>query len=299
MKLKTVLVLVILFTGTSLATSFEVKDSCGPTEEPMFSIYSETGGNAGMPGYFDKQICAEGVSESGFYQSCPREMSPVLSFYQKNDSHVSTFQNYDWKLCATGINSSINSSCPEENSIVSLKSKDDTHVAEPNYYGNRLCGKMEKPVNISLEIKSDLGEVYVDGEKTGEGEYTATDLSYPYIVSDQPLGIVSYGEFSSLQYESGSKDSLKMTQERGTFLIPHTEEGHTEIDEEESLITGRRFLKLPEPAFGFESPENPVVRVRFVPNHPVIGFENSLRRNIELGVRNRLGSESALEIKTR
>lgn len=299
MKLKILIGCLIILSASGSAVGFSVKDSCDSDEQPLFSIYSKNGGNAGMPGFYDTQVCATSVSEADFYQNCPNDLNNILSFYKKNDTHVSTFKSYKWDLCASEFKVSVNKSCSDSNSIVSLKYKDDTHVAEPGYYDQQLCAASKVPENVTVQMSTgSTTTFYVDGEEAEERSYSPIEVSYPYVVSDQPIGIVSLGELLSIEYEEeSSKNIARMTQSRGSFLLPFTRGGYTEVEEEEELITNREFLSKFEPRFGFQSLETPNLRIDLDPNVEIKGFEDRLSGNIRIYTRNRYSNESVVEIK--
>ncbi|MFT4892332.1 MAG: hypothetical protein ACI8Z7_000099 [Candidatus Nanohaloarchaea archaeon] len=292
-RLPLIVSLIILFSGISSAQTadFNIRDTCQDREEPLFSLYDREGGNIGEPGHFKWQVCGSGVEEVEIQESCESDMNSILSMYQRNDSHASTYQNYRLQVCAS-FTASINNSCQPENRIVSLAKQDNSHVAEPGEFSYQLCGSPQKVETVTLEMTLDSeGQIYSDGQPVSEGYYTE-DAEFPYIVTDQPAGIVSYGSWNSINYTSqGSKDVLRVEQSEGGFLIPNTKEDYTAIESREDLVENQNFLQQVSPSFGFPQPEDPTVRVILDPEVKVDGFNRSLQGSISLYARHRADSD--------
>ncbi|MFB6214227.1 MAG: hypothetical protein ABEJ07_06755 [Candidatus Nanohaloarchaea archaeon] len=290
--------LVLMVPAVSGAPSFSVKQSCDSGEEPLFSMYSRSGGNVAKPGYYKWQVCGEEVENSAIRTSCKEDERRVISMKTKTDSHASVYDTYHWKVCATDVNPSVAQSC-SENPIVSLYSKDDSHAAEPGYFKWQVCPQTRKPPeNVTLQMKMDASNVYVSGDPAQEKTYNPLELDYPYIASDQTTGIVSYGSLVSLEYEQKSRDVFRVTQDSGSFLIPNTGGGYQEIEDDQEQVVNRRFLNLLEPSFHYTIPEKPVVKVYMDMEDPVKGFTGTETGSIEIAVRNTLDNETLVEFRT-
>jgi len=122
--------------------------------------------------------------------------------------------------------------------------------------------------NVTLEMELDAAQVYVDGEAAEEKTYT--DLDFPYIVSDQPIGIVSFGDFLKLEYADGSTDKFSMTQNRGSFILLNTVGGYTEIEGKKAEIQLGDFPTLVKPSFGFAGSEKALVKVSLKPRIDIV-----------------------------
>lgn len=141
--------------------------------------------------------------------------------------------------------------------------------------------------NITLELEFSSGnDVYVDGQSVSEGFHKAENIDYAYIVSDQPVGIVSYGELNSINYSTeGSNDVFRVEQTESTFLVPNTGDSYIEIEDDEEGIEDRSFLNNYNPSFAFPELESPVVRVILDPIVETKGFEQRLKRSFDFYVR--------------
>jgi len=269
----------------SAEPSFSIKDSCEGKETALFSLNDKQGGNIGEPGYFKHQVCATEVSSSTVSSSCSPESSPIISMFQRNDSHASIFDDYRYSVCTDGLDTSLNKTCDKP--IVSLHSKTDSHVAEPGYFKYQLCAARDIPRTVSVEISTQAEKVFVDGEEADKNLYQPGELAYPYIVTNEALGIVSYGPVERIKYDSGSADSLKVTQGTGgSFLLPYTRGSFEKIEDDEQEVNSRTFLESAEPRFGFPPVENPAIRVSTGSSYNVEGFEGSLSGDIQLYARN-------------
>lgn len=285
-KIAILLTVILVFSGTVSAQEAEFnirEDACNDREEPMFSLYDKEGGNVGEPDHFKWQVCGAGVDEVNIQDECSSNMNSIVSMYQRNDSHVSVYDNYKVQVCAS-FTASINNSCQPENRIISMAKEDDSHAAAPSEMANTLCASEEGIESITLEMSlADGNDVYVDDEPAGEQLYTADELDYPYIVTDEPVGIVSYSSLRSIEYSSnGDKDVFRVTQNGGRFLLPNTKESYSDIENEEETIMNREFLQDLRPSFSFFQPETPTIRVILRPNRTVRGFDNELRNFVEL-----------------
>lgn len=280
------IVLVLIFlAGNVSAQEFNVKDQCGDREENMFSINDRSGGHAAEPGYYDTQVCASGVEEVELMETCSGSMNSILNLYQREDSHVSVYDEYRLSVCAS-FPAEVNSSCPTENRIVSVSQIDDAHVGEPGTYSYSLCAAESTVDTVTLEMRLDAEETYVDGEPASEGSYTASSLDYPYIVSGQPAGIVSYSDAVTVDYSiNNSQDVYSITQEGGSFLLPNTENGYQEIENRQNSISTRTFTEQLSPSFAYLIPDTPTVSVIYNPDINLTGFDRQQSGDINLYVR--------------
>jgi hypothetical protein len=154
------------------------------------------------------------------------------------------------------------------------------------------------PDNVSIELTLDSDQAHIDGASVAS-DTTRTSFDYPYIVSDQPLGIVSYSEALAVEYSSGSPDSFKITQRGGTFLIPFTSGGYESIEDEEQDVSNRNLLANIKPSFNFFEPSTPVVNVIYVFEHAISSFEGDRTDIDELSIRNTINNKNYTELKLR
>lgn len=300
-RLVVLVLFAVSFLGTASAQEFNIRDSCNSREENLFSIYNQSGGHAAEPGHYDWQVCGSGVEKAELAETCDDDLNSILTLRQRENSHVSIYSNYDISVC-TSFDAQINSTCSSSNRIVSLAKLDDSHVGDPNAYDNILCAQSSSVNTVTLKMKVDATDVYVDGQSASPGIYSGSSLDYPYIVSDKPVGIVGYGNTLSINYsDSGSRETFSMTQEGdGSFLIPNTEGGYSSVERREESVTSRSFLQQLSPSFAFRIPENPVVKVIYDPSINITGFEREERGTVNLYVRHRTDNnpEPVIEIGT-
>lgn len=291
------LITVLMVPFSTAEPQFNIRKSCQADEVALFSLFSKTGGNVGQPGYYTWDVCGTGIEDADTRSSCNSDENSLISMYKKNDSHASTFTGYRWNVCATDINTSVKSSCTND-AIVSLHKKDDTHVAEPGHYSSQLCVNPVKSVdNVTLRMTTDSGQVYVSGDSAQEKTYTAFDLNYPYIVSDRPIGVVSYDEIVNVEYVNNSRDVFRVTQTGGSFLIPHTTGGLNSVRRRDNLVTDRELATHMSPSFGFQLEDQPTVKVALQPEQTVKGFSQTITRNVDIVVRNKGLQDGNLVIK--
>ncbi|MBY6293925.1 hypothetical protein GLU60_00880 [Nanohaloarchaea archaeon H01] len=292
------LALILFLTSQGSAQSFEIRDDgCKGNELNFFSLADREGGNIGQPGYFDYQLCGSGVEEVEIAESCGTNLNSMLSIYQENDSHVSVYESFRLNVC-TSFPASVNNSCSTGNRIVSLAKKDDSHVAEPGELQYQLCGQSREVETVTVEMKFDADRVYIDGEEAEERSYSSDELDYPYIVSDQPAGIVSYNDVRTVNYTTdGTTDVMKITQEEGSFLIPNTKGSYTELEDQQEAVLDRDLLTQFNPSFAFTAPEQPTIKVIYDPDVDLQGFERELRNSFELYVRHRVDDDPGADIE--
>lgn len=297
-KISLLLVIGILITGSVSANlDFNIRESCNGDEETLFSMYSKSGGNIGEPGHFKWQMCGEGVEESEIKESCDYGETSLISMFKRNDSHASINEEYRWDVCAPLVQTNITRNC--ETPIASVSSRTDTHLAEPDHFNLKLCAYAFEPENVSVEMKFNADNVYVDDIEAKERSYSPIELSYPYIVSDKPTGLVSYGEMKRLDYETkGSTDIFRMIQSSNSasVLIPHTKGGHSEIEDEEEYMVDRSFSDLNSASFGFPSLDTPQVKSRAKFDYTVRGFEGTHTGQFDLSIRNAINNDNNVEI---
>lgn len=299
MRKLSLLVALLLFTGLVAAgPEFEIREnSCNDDEENLFSMYDRKGGNVGEPGYYKWQVCGQGIIESTISEGCGDEQH-MISMKTKKDSHASIYSEYRYDVCTESLSFQLNETCA--NPVASMHSKTDSHVAEPGYYKYQICPQIGEAENITVTVKTDASEVYVDSNTAQEKVYSPLELAFPYISTDQPLGIVSYGDLVNIEYSTqNSNDILSVTQSSGSFLVPFTSGGYPEIEDQQEEVVQRRFLNLNLPSFSFYMPEERSIQVRKQFDRPVEGFGNDLEGYIDLAVRNRLGNSTGLLVSPR
>lgn len=289
--------MVLLGGQVSADLEFNIRDSCEGDEEAIFSMHQKQDSNIGMPGYFKYQVCAEGIEYSEIRNSCNSDENSVISMFQRNDSHVSINQEYNWDVCIPQVKTNLSQSC--SNPIVSMHSDFDSHVAEPGYYSNQLCASFEEPENVTVGLElSSKEDVYVDGSSAEKRSYTPIELAYPYISTDQPLGLVSYGSIEQIEYSENPNSVLELTQSANSVsvLIPYTSGGYTEIEDDETDVTDRTFLDRYSASFSDTGDSVPVLKVRKKFQHDVDGFEDTESGSVKVSVRNKINNNDSVKI---
>lgn len=268
-----------------------VQSTCDVEYEPMLSLSDATGGHIGDEDYYNTKVCVSDVEYFEIKNQCGGDERSVLSVNSKENAHISMFDNeYNYELCTRRLETDVRSTCnANETKILSVTKDNNTHAASPfhtdNAYTESICLKREPPENVTVSISGLSGNVYADGSSINAGESISPPAAYPYIVSDQPVGIVSYGGFQRLSRVSS--DTVSVTQEAGSgsYLLPFSREGYEEIEDEQTQINDRTFLNSVSPNFGFSSVEIPTVKVAYSPDQPIRGFDETLRTGrIELAI---------------
>jgi len=146
---------------------------------------------------------------------------------------------------------------------------------------NGSAGEVE---NFTVELSTESEQVFVDGEEAVEGSYSASDVSVPYISTENALGLVSFGELQSINYIEEETSVLQITQSSGPVLVPNTRGDYETVERRSTEITDRSFLDNINPNFGFSIPEQAVVQVAYSPDYLLSSEEDSLgsRENIEI-----------------
>lgn len=287
-----------MISSVSADIDFNIRQSCQSTEEPIFSMHDKQGGNIGMPGYYQWQVCGEDVEHAEIRDSCKEGENSFISMFQKNDSHAAIDQTYRWDVCIPQVKTNLSQSC--SNPVASMHSKTDSHVAEPNHYKWQLCPSTVQPENVSIKLEFDAGKTYIDNTKAEEKTYNPIELAYPYIISDQPAGIVSYGELLQMEYinKSASSKVFKTTQstDSSSVLLPFTKGGYKEIEDEENMVTDRTFLNKVSSSFSYSMGGESTVKVRKIFQETVEGFEDTETNYIELSIRNKVNNNDSVEI---
>ncbi len=292
------LVSLLLLAPTVAGASFETRKTCQNDEEPLLSLYSKTGGNVAEPGYYKWNVCGEGVRNAELKTSCGEDETDILSILKKNNSHASTYDAYSWKVCSPDLTASITTG-PCDDPIVSMAKKHDSHVAEPGHFQYELCPTdVEQPDNITLEFRLDADRVFVDDQEVGGSDYSASLFEYPYIVSGQPAGIVSYAPALGIEYRNRSRDVFRVTQKQaqGHFILPFTGGGYQTVEEEEDSILERGFLDILTPSFAYFKPKNPVIRVIYQFQHPIVEFRGTEQGIDSIAVQNKINKQNNTEL---
>ncbi len=299
MRRKTILVLLLLLLSTSVSgLEASIKNSCGPQEEPLISMYSLNNSHAATPGHFQYQVCVEGERDFNIRDECGPEEVRVFSLFSENNSHISMYSSYTYEVCSKDTRGAVRSSCfSNETAAFSVHSDNNSHVGEVGYYGDNLCLFKQPPKNITLSISGLSGNFQADDDPIAQGNNLRL-AEYPYIVAENSgkvRGIVSYTEFVELS--RSSSDKISVTQTGPTFLVPFTEGDHQVIEDRQELVINTRFFNVLNPSFGFNIPEQPQVRVALKPDQDVEGFTGTLRNSIEIAVQNRGLKNGTLTIR--
>jgi len=300
MKPEKILTLVFLLFMTSYVYGIDVSvgNSCGIEYEPMLSLQDTAGGHVGDENNYNTNVCISDVEYFDIKNQCGGDEKSLLSLNSVNNSHISMYDNeYNLNLCSRRLETEIKSNCnSDETKILSVTEENNTHAASPTFvdstYSRSICLKREPPKNVTVTLSGLSGSVYADGSSLNTGETINPPVAYPYVVSEQPVGIVSYGGFQSLSRTSADTVSITQTPESGSYLLPFTKGGYQEIEDEQEAVLDRTFLNTVSPNFGFSSVETPTARVIYSSDQGVKGFDQTLRTGrIELAI-SKLGSNS-------
>lgn len=287
------LVLTAMISQTG-ALDVSTGSSCGD-RKPMVSLNNTSGGHIGEPGYYsDNKVCVSEVKNFAIRSSCNSDENAIFSMEQKNNSHLSIHDNeYLYQMCAHSIISAVRTSCnTNETKVLSLTSDNNTHAAAASYttdpFNQSLCLKKDSPQNVTVKLSGLSGSIYADDASISSGASLSPPVGFPYIVSDQPTGIVSYGNFLKLSRVSTGKVSITQKADSGSFLIPFTQNGYQEVEDEENQVVDREFLGSVSSSFGFGTADDPTVKVRFESPYSLKGFSDTLvSGTYELKIKNK------------
>jgi len=269
MRRKIILAAILLgFISQGSAIEVSVGSECSGIE-PLVSLNDTEGGHVGEPGSYGNEVCVDQAEELDIAQKCDSGDEILFTMENRTNSHISIFENtYNYKMCSKGLDAQIRDSCVNGAKVLSVTKNDNTHTAAPSYnadpYNMSLCLTGKKPKNVTIQIQGVSTPVYADGKEISVGEKVFPPTSFPYISSDQPLGIVSYGNFLKLSRPKTA--AVSMTQSYGSFIIPFSRSGYAKIEGRKTLINDRKFLESFEPNFGFALIDNPLVKVIYNPN---------------------------------
>lgn len=289
--------LLLLVPAAASQEPFEIReDSCNDGETNLFSMYEKKGGNIAEPGYFRWQACSAVIDYSEVRDECEPGESSLISMKSKEDAHASIYSEYRWDVCIPRAVVTLNKTCVNSDPIASMHSETDSHIAEPGYFENQVCHSFADVNTMTLKLEIESSDVYIDGETAEERTYSPIELEYPYIVSDRPAGIVSYGDLKNITYTENSRNVLSVTQRDGSFLLPFTRGGTESIDRRQEDITSRTFLQEYDPSFGFFIPDNPVIKVIYDFGYGTEGFTETQTNRIDLAVRNKFNDSDKTEL---
>jgi hypothetical protein len=267
----------LLISSVSAQIEPEIKKECSSTEEPVISI-SDPGrlySHAAEPGYYDDQLCVDGISESSIQET---ECRSSVGFYltsREDNAHYSTFGDYRLNVCtgemSTRLTSKLESCRENETELFSVSGEENAHVAEPGVFDRLVCGSYIEPDNVSVTLEYNLtsdDEVYFDGEKM-EGEQEFKSADYPAFVSegDQMVSGLILSEMSSgsRKIDGANQVRLNTNFSSASYIIPFTKGDLGEIERREETVTDGSFLNQISPSFAYLIPETPVVRVIYSP----------------------------------
>lgn len=157
----------------------------------------------------------------------------------------------------------------------------------------------DTPDNITLEIEFNPNSaIYMDGSSvnTEGSESLFSPISYPYIVSEQPVGIVGLSGVEKITYTNDTPEKFSVTQTGSEFLVPFTQGGYQTVEAEEDDILGGTFLQGLEPSFSFFQPESPVVRASYLFEYSISNYTGSEDGIDTITVRNKLNGMNKTEL---
>lgn len=291
---KTLLLATILIsTGSVSGIDADITESCDGDFEPIASLENTEGGFVAEPDYYNENICVNNIEYSEIREICTSRENIVMSLESRSDTKISIYDNnYDYRICVPNIKSAVRDSCLEdETKVLSVESDNDSYAAAPGYtdstFDQSFCLSTSSAENVSISLSGLEGTFYSNGSKIETGASITSPINYPYIVDDQPKGLVGYGDV--IRISKTSFNTAKMTQktDSGSFLVPFTKGGNQEILDEQEEILDRIFLNTVSPSFGFISVDEPELKVAYSPNRSLEGFSDSVRVNYnDLRIRN-------------
>lgn len=159
----------------------------------------------------------------------------------------------------------------------------------------------DSPDNITVELEFNPdSSVYVDGtEVDTDTSQTFFSLNYPYIVSEQPAGIVGLSGVQKIKYTNStasSPEKFTVTQTGNEFLLPFTQGGQQTVEAEEDEILNGNFLDGLEPSFSFFEPEIPYVKVSYLFQHSIEEYTGSKDGIDTVTIRNMLNGKNKTEL---
>lgn len=297
MKRKILLILLSLFlSSTAAGLEVSVGDSCG-SSEPLVSLNDTEGGHIAEPDYYPNKVCVDGAETLNISLSCKKDQETLFTMDNITNSHLSIFENqYNYNMCSENLNAQIRESCTNGTKALSVTGDENTHASSPSYtedpYNQSLCLTGMTVENVTLEMEGVSGDIYADGETINSGQFLYPPLEFPYIVNEEPLGIVSYGR--TLKLSRPFSDTVSITQEADSanFLLPFTSGGYEKVERQQNLIMDREFMQITSPGFRYDVSGDPLIRLVYTPRVDVEGFEDRIvNYNSKLRVRN-LGLEN-------
>lgn len=294
LKRTLLLVLIIVWTGTVSGIDVSVEESCSETYEPMASIENTDGGKIAEKDHYTNQVCVNDVDYMELSDECIENEQMVFTMDSRTDANFSIYDNgYGLKVCSPEVRSTVRNSClSEESKVLSVESDNNSLVAAPSYtdstYDQSLCLSINSAENITLSLTGLTGSFYSEGIEINTGDSRNPSTDYPYIVDEQPKGVVGYGDVLRLSRPSSEKASIVQRADSGGFLLPFTAGGHQEIEDEQDRISNGNFLDLVSPNFGYTSGEAPMIKVRYKSPHKIDGFSGRFGIGYsDLRIRNR------------
>lgn len=275
----------VILIGSASGISVSVDNTCNEDFEPLVSIENTDGGSVAEPDYYSQNVCVDDIEYSQIRDSCTSSERVISYLDSSTGGNLSIYDtDYSYRLCAPDIKSAVRNSCGEnETKILSVESDHNTRAAAPSYsdtvYDQSLCLSISSPKNITLSISGLENNFYADGSQINTGEELTPPIDFPYISDDQPRGIVAYGEVIQISKVSTDTASMTLDSNTGSFLLPFTEGGYQEIEDERDEIIERNFLNMVSPNFGFEILNDPEVKIAYNSNRSLEGFSDRIGVN--------------------
>lgn len=274
--------IILISSGSASGIDVSVVESCDEDFEPVASLENSNGGHLAEPSYYSKNVCVTDVEYTEIRERCSPRENMVLSLSSRFDANISIYDNnYDYRICAPNIRSSVRNSCLEdETKVLSVESDSNSYTAAPSHtdstFDQSLCLSTSSAKNVSISLSGLEDTFYSNGSQIEIGDSVTPPIDYPYIIDDQPKGLVGHGEVTKISRISS--ETVKMTQraDSGGFLIPFTKGGYQEILDEQEEILDRTFLNTVSPNFGLGLVKEPELKVAYSSNRSLKGF----RRNI-------------------
>lgn len=272
-----ILVLILFSSVVSGQVGSSIQGECGPGQQPVISISdpSETFSHPAEPGYYDNQLCVDGISGSSIQQDrCDSSTGFHISSREDN-AHFSKFSAYRLNVCtgemSTRITSEQGSCRSDETALFSVSSEDNAHVSGTGVFDQTVCGSYVTPENVTVELEfnlTDEDDVSFDGEEVnGDQDYQSAEFPAFTVEGDQMTSGLIASDFktSSRSFEQGENVYRIDSGFPSSVIIPFTSGTGQDILNRQELILENNFLNQIKPSFENQIPERSIVRAIYSP----------------------------------
>lgn len=283
-----IIILVVFSSTASAQLDSSIQGECSSRQEPVISISDpiKTYSHLAEPGYYDNQLCIDGISESTIQQNrCDSSTGFHISSREDN-AHFSKFSPYRLNVCTgemtTRITSEQGSCRSNETELFSVSSEDNAHVSGKGIFKHIVCGSYTTPENVTMELEFNLtneDNVSFDEEEVnGEQEYQSADFPAFTVEGDQMTSGLIASDFKTASRSFEQSENVYRIDSGfpSSVIIPFTSGNSQDIQNRKELILQNNLLNQIKPSFENQMPERSVIRVIYSP-------EIQLDSNIDQG----------------